>query len=62
MTVKTISDTVPLQPSSPDVEAINNARAGQPGKVITARSLKSGDVLMTADTPSTKALPEQDTT
>jgi hypothetical protein len=61
VTVKTVSDTAPLQPSFRVVEAINRARAGKPGKVIAARSLKSGDVLVTADTPSTKALLEQDT-
>jgi hypothetical protein len=61
LTVKTVSNATPLQPSPRVIEAINKARAGKPGKVIAARSLKSGDVLVTADTPSTKALLEQDT-
>ncbi len=61
VTVKRSSDAAPLQPSPRVVEAINKARAGKPGKVIAARSLKSGDVLVTADTPSTKAHLEKDT-
>ncbi len=54
------SNAAPLQLSPGAVEAINKARARKPGKVIAARGLKSGDVLMTADTASTKALLEQD--
>ena len=61
VTVKRSSDAAPLQPSPRVVEAINKARAGKPGKVIAARSLRSGDVLVTADTPATKALLEKDT-
>jgi hypothetical protein len=59
VTVKRSSDAAPLQPSLRIVEAINKARAGKPGKVITARIVNSGDVLVTADTPSTKALLEK---
>jgi hypothetical protein len=61
VTVKRSSDAAPLQPSPQVIETINKARAGKPGKVIAARSLKSGDVLVTADTPSTKALLEKNT-
>ncbi len=61
VTVKRSSDAAPQQPSPQVVEAINKARAGKLGKVIPARSLKSGDVLVTADTPSTKALLKKDT-
>jgi hypothetical protein len=50
VTVKRSSNAAPLQPSPCVVEAINKASAGKPGKVIAARSLKSGDVLVTADT------------
>jgi uncharacterized protein YaiI (UPF0178 family) len=60
VTVKTVSDAAPLQPSPYAVKAINKAKAGKPGKVIGTRSLKSRDVLVTADTPLTKALLEQD--
>ncbi len=60
VTIKTVSDAAQLQPSRSIIGAINKARAGKPGKVIAARSLKSGDVLVIADTPSTKALLEQD--
>jgi uncharacterized protein YaiI (UPF0178 family) len=59
MTYNRSSDAAPLQPSPRVVEANNKARAGKPGKVIAARSLKSGDVLVTADTPFTKALLEK---
>jgi hypothetical protein len=61
VTVKRSSDTAHLQPSPRVVETINKPRAGKPGKVIAAKSLKSGDVLVTADIPSTKALLENNT-
>jgi hypothetical protein len=62
MTVKTISNDTPREPSPHNVEAINKIRVRKPGKVIAAISLKSRDVLVIAYTPSTKALLEQDTT
>jgi uncharacterized protein YaiI (UPF0178 family) len=61
VTVKRSSDAAPLQPGPRVVEAINKARAGKPSKVIAAKSVKSRDVLVTADTPSTKALLEKNT-
>jgi hypothetical protein len=60
VTVETISDAAAQQPPPRIVEAINKARAGKPGKVIAARCHPSGDVLITADTPSTKALLEKE--
>ncbi len=59
ITGKRSSDAGPLQPIPRVIKAINKARAGKPGKVIAARRLKSRDVLVTADTPSTKALLEK---
>ncbi len=59
--MKTLSNATPLQPSLCDVEVINKTKGGQPGRVKAARSLTSGDVLITADSTSIKALLEQDT-
>jgi hypothetical protein len=56
VTVKRSSNAAPLQPSPGVFKVIDKARAGKLGKVIAARSLKSGDVLVTADTHSTMAL------
>jgi hypothetical protein len=61
VTVETIGDAAPLQLSPRIVEAINKARAAKPGKVIAAKRLLSRDVLVTADSPSTKALLEEET-
>jgi hypothetical protein len=61
VTVQPIDEVAPQQPSPRVVEAINKARIDRPGKVIAARRLESGDVLVTADSPSTKALLEEDT-
>jgi hypothetical protein len=54
VTVQPIDESQPTQTSACIVEAINKARASLPGKVVAARRLRSGDVLVTADSPSTK--------
>ncbi len=56
VTVETIGDPVPQQPSPQVVQAINKARAGTTGKVMAAKCLQRRDVLVTANSPSTKAL------
>jgi hypothetical protein len=43
------------------VEVINTVRASPPGQEVAARHLKSGDVLVTADSPSTKQHLEEET-
>ncbi len=43
------------------VEAINKARSSVPGKVVAARHVRSGDVLVTADSLSTKNHLEEET-
>jgi hypothetical protein len=60
VTVQTIGDAKLLLSSPRIVQAINEVRAGLPGKVVAAGRLTSGDVLVTADCPSTKALLEQE--
>ncbi len=60
VTVETISNAAPQQPPLQIVEAINKARAGKSGSVIAARRLPSRDVLVTANSPSTKALLEKE--
>ncbi len=61
MTVKTITNAAIIQHSTQVVKAFSKARAGRPGKVIAIKSFKCVDVLVIADTPSTKTLLVQDT-
>jgi hypothetical protein len=59
VTVNNICDAALLQPSLCVIEAMNKTRAGKSDKAIAPRTLQSRDVLVTANTPSTKALLEQ---
>jgi hypothetical protein len=61
VTVQPLAEPEPTQASEHVVEAINKARASLPGKVVAARRLRSGDVLVTADSHSTKNNLEQET-
>jgi hypothetical protein len=54
VTVQTLAKPKLMQMSGCVVEAIKRARASLPGKVVAARCMKSGDVLVTANSQSTK--------
>jgi hypothetical protein len=54
VTVQPLAEPEPMQASEHIVEAINTARASLPGQVVAARCLRSGDVLVAADSHSTK--------
>ncbi len=52
-----INNEAPEQLSPRDVEAIDKVKIGKPGKVIAARCLQTGDVLVTVNSPVTSSVP-----
>jgi hypothetical protein len=58
--VKVVDDPNPSQTSGRLVESINAARFTKAGKVVAARKLESGDIVITADNEVTKNLIEQE--
>jgi hypothetical protein len=61
VTVQPLAEPEPTQASERIVKAINRARAFLSEKVVAARRLRSGDVLVTADSHSTKNNLEEET-
>jgi hypothetical protein len=58
--VKVVDDPKPSQTSGRLVESINAARSSKAGKVLAARKLDSGDIVITADSYETKNLIEHE--
>jgi hypothetical protein len=58
--VKVIDQAKPSQTSGRLVESINAARSSRAGKVLAARKLDSGDIVITADSYETKNLIEHE--
>ncbi len=58
--VKVIKDPRPSQTSGRLVESINAAQSNRAGKVLAARKLDSGNIVITADSHETKNLIEQE--
>ncbi len=57
--VKVVDNPKPSKTSEQLVESINAARSTKAGKVVAARKLESGDIVITADDEVTKNLIEQ---
>ncbi len=56
------SNAALMQPSARVVEAINMARVGKFGNVTAAKTVRSKDIIVTANIPATEDLLEQDIT
>jgi hypothetical protein len=60
VTVKVVDDSKPIQTSGRLVESINAVRSTKANKVVAARKLESGDIVITADNEVMKNLIEQE--
>jgi hypothetical protein len=60
VSVKVAEDPKPTQTSGLLVESINAASSSQPGTILAARQLESGDIVITTDSHETKSLLEQE--
>jgi hypothetical protein len=58
--VKVVEDPKPSQASERLVESINATRSSKAGKVLAARMLDSGDIVITAHSYETKNLKEHE--
>ncbi len=58
--VKVVEDPKPSQTSRRLVESINAARSNRVGKVLAARKLNSGNIVIMADSHETKNLIKQE--
>ncbi len=60
VTVKIMGDPKPSQTTERLVESINAACSSNVGKVLRARKLQNGEIIVTADSHETKYLIEQE--
>jgi hypothetical protein len=61
VTVEPVAEPEPTQASKRVDKAIDKVRVSLPGKAVAARRLRGGDVLVTAESHSTKNNLEEDT-